>query len=101
MCYTRKGKLRGSYIFKSFGFVLFLHIFHMCFTALLLFAVGYCSFFFIHIFLFLVQLILLVFSFLCGSFEALHWMPRYDAKTGSDFYSGGARFKSRPVRRLS
>lgn len=50
MCSTRKGMLRDSYVFKSFEFVLFLHIFHMCFTALLLFTVGYCSFSFMYIF---------------------------------------------------
>jgi hypothetical protein len=50
MCHTRKGMLSDSYIFKILGFVLFLHKFHMCFTALLLFTVGYCSFSFMYIF---------------------------------------------------
>jgi hypothetical protein len=77
MCYTRMGMLRDSYIFKTFGFVLFLHIFHKCFSALFLFAVGYCSFSFMYDFF---QLILLAFSFLYGSFKALHWMLRYDGQ---------------------
>ena len=53
MSYTRKGMLSESYIFKSFGFVLFLRIFHMCFTALLLFTVGYRSFSFMYIYVYI------------------------------------------------
>ena len=53
MCYTRKGMLRDSCIFKSFGFVFFLHIFHMCFTALLLCTVGYYSFSFMYTYIYI------------------------------------------------
>jgi hypothetical protein len=72
MCYTRKGMLRDSYIFKSFGFVLFLHIFHMCFTALLLFTVGYCSFSFMYIYIFFFNFI----SFHSSCFFFLVWLFR-------------------------
>jgi len=94
MCYTRKGMLRDSYIFKTFGFVLFLHIFHLCFTALFLFTVGYCSFSFMYNFF---KLILLAFSFLYGCFEALHWMLRYDGQNWLRFLFGRCPVHISPV----
>jgi hypothetical protein len=80
VCYTRQRMLRHSYIFKSFGFVLFLIYFtsvllSYCYSTWLLFFLLY-----ILLFLFLVLLIRLGFSFSYGSFEALHWTPRYDCQ---------------------
>lgn len=80
MFYTRKGMLRDSYIFKSFGFLLFFIYFtcvllSCCYSPLVTVLSLLCI-----IFLFLVLLIPLDFSFFYGSFEALYWAPRYDGQ---------------------
>jgi hypothetical protein len=87
MCYTHKGMLSDSYIFKSFGFVLFF-IYVTCvllpcdYSPLVTLLSLLCNFFIFGSSHFI------AFPFFYGSSEALHWNPRCGEKNWLRFIFG-------------